>query len=72
MNQIGPALVTIISSIIGLAIIAVLVSQRAQTGNVLTSGGTALSSVINAAVSPVSGTSSGFGNASNVGGIQNI
>jgi hypothetical protein len=48
-----------LAAIIGLAIVAVLVSQNAQTGNVLTSGGTALSSVIQAAVSPVTGGSTG-------------
>lgn len=47
----------IVAAVIGLAIVAVLVSKNAQTGTVLTSAGTALSGVIGAAVSPVSGAS---------------
>lgn len=62
MNQIGAGLVTVIASVIGLAIIAVLVSQRAQTADVFRSAGGALASVIGAAVAPVSGNNS-FGQA---------
>lgn len=57
MSNIGPTLIAVISGIIGLAIIAVLVSQKAQTSTVLQGAGTALSSIINAAVSPVSSNS---------------
>jgi hypothetical protein len=58
----GAGIVAVISGIIGLAIVAVIVSQNAQTPTILTSGGTALSGIISAAVSPVSGSSStGFG-----------
>lgn len=60
MGNIGPAIVTIIAGVIGLAIVAVIVSKNAQTPTVLTSGGTALSSIIGAAVSPVTG-SNNFG-----------
>lgn len=58
MNEGVHALGAVLAAIIGLAIIAVIVSKNAQTGTVLTSGGTALASVITAAVSPVSGASS--------------
>lgn len=58
MNEGVHALGAVLAAIIGLAIIAVIVSKNAQTGTVLTSGGTALAAVINAAVSPVSGASS--------------
>lgn len=51
----------ILTAIIGLAVVAVLVSNHANTGNVLTSGGTAFSNILKAAVSPVSG--SGIGGA---------
>jgi hypothetical protein len=47
-------LVTIATGIVGLAIIAVLVSGKAQTGSVITDAGKAFSSVIGAAVKPVS------------------
>ena len=49
------AIVSIITAIIGVAIVAVLVSNQAQTGSVITAGGTALGNVLKAATSPVSG-----------------
>lgn len=48
--------VTILAAIVGLATIAVLVSKQANTSSVLTSGGTAFSSILKAAVSPISGS----------------
>jgi FtsH-binding integral membrane protein len=62
MQGIGAGLVAIVAGIIGLAIVAVVVSKNAQTGTVLTSGGSALASIITAAVSPVA-TSNTFGSA---------
>jgi len=73
----------IASAIIGLAIVAVLVSQNAQTSTVLTSAGTAFGTVIQAAVSPVTGggatgtlgnllTSSGVGNYGATGGTRGL
>lgn len=58
MNNIMKEIGVIAAGIIGLAIVAVLVSQRAQTGNVITSAGRAFSGAIGAAVSPVTGSSS--------------
>ena len=59
----GQALVTgllaIVGGVLGLAIISVLVSPKAQTSSVLTASGGALSTVIGAAVSPVTGQSTG-------------
>ena len=70
MSSIGPGLVAIVSGVIGLAIVAVLVSQNAQTSSVLQGGGTALSSIIGAAVAPVSGSNT-FGSAGQtVGGVS--
>jgi preprotein translocase subunit SecD len=54
MGNIGPAVVSVIAGIIGLAIVAVIMSQRAQTPAVISAGGNALASVIGAAVKPVS------------------
>jgi len=51
------ALGAIVAAIIGLAVVAVLVSNNANTSGVLTSSGTALSNIITAAVSPVNGNS---------------
>ena len=58
MNEGLQAVTTIIAAIIGLAIVAVIVSNNANTSGVLTSGGTALAGVIQAAVSPVASTAS--------------
>jgi hypothetical protein len=58
MTQFGEAIVTIAVAIVGIAILAVLVSPKAQTANVITSAGRAFSSAIGAATGPVTG--SGF------------
>jgi purine-cytosine permease-like protein len=55
MGSIGPGFISIVGAVIGLAVVAVLVSQKAQTSQVFQGAGTALSAVIGAAVSPVSG-----------------
>jgi hypothetical protein len=49
------SLTTIAVAIVGIAIIATLVSKNAQTPQVLTAAGGALSTDIQAAVSPVTG-----------------
>ena len=68
MNQIGPLFVTVLAGIIGLAALAVAVSRNAQTSNIISGAGSALSSVISAAVAPVvaSGTNN-FGASSSLG-----
>lgn len=70
MEGISNSLIAIVSGIIGLAIVAVLVSQKAQTGTVLQSAGGALSSIIAAAVSPVTGQSSAILNPSGQNAFQ--
>lgn len=55
MNSIIKELGVIAAGIIGLAIIAVLVSQRANTSQVITAGGNAFSNALTAAVGPVMG-----------------
>jgi uncharacterized membrane protein YbjE (DUF340 family) len=49
------SVVTVLTAIIGVAVIAVLVSQRAQTSAVLRAGGGAFSSILGSALSPVTG-----------------
>jgi PRD1 phage membrane DNA delivery len=44
----------IVAAVIGLAIVSVIVGKNAQTAGVIQAGGSALSSVIGAAVAPVS------------------
>jgi hypothetical protein len=53
------SIVTVLMAIIGVAIIAVLVSRNAQTGSVLTAGGNAFSGILGSALSPITG-GSGF------------
>lgn len=55
MDKAETMLIAIVSGIIGLAIVAVVVSKNAQAPTVLQAAGSALSSVIAAAVSPVTG-----------------
>jgi hypothetical protein len=75
MDQIGPTALTIIGSVIGLAMLAVVLSQRAATSTVIQSSGSALASVIGAAVAPLGAGASNanatsFGStANNIGGI---
>lgn len=68
MEHIGPGVVAVISGVIGLAIVAVIVSRNAQTPSVLSSAGSALSQVIGAAVAPVTGNSFGGSGAASIFG----
>lgn len=61
------SLTSIAAAIVGVAIIAVLVSQRANTSQVITSAGGAFAETLGAAVSPVTGGGSGFGGFSGQG-----
>lgn len=54
------AVVTIATAIVGVAILAVLVSKNANTAGVIGAGGSAFAKAIGAAVSPVTGGGSGF------------
>lgn len=47
-------LAAIAASIVGLAIVAVLVSQNSSTANVITSAGKSFASILGAAVKPAS------------------
>lgn len=53
------AIVSVLIAIIGVAVIATLVSQGSNTANVLTTGGSAFSQVLCKALSPVTGNSCG-------------
>ena len=61
MDRMWEGLVTIGGAFIGLAALAVLVSQKANTSGVISAGGNAFSRVIAAAVSPVTGNVSNTG-----------
>lgn len=58
---------TVLTAIIGVAIIAVLVSKNANTTQVISAGGSAFSSALGTALSPVTGQS--FGGISGGAGV---
>lgn len=64
-----PGVIAVIAGMIGLAIVAVIVSRNAQTPQVLQAGGSALASIIGAAVSPVTGGGNTFGSSISGGGM---
>ena len=53
MSGFGEQLVTIASLIVGVAIVAVLVSRNSNTANVISAGGNAFASALGTAISPV-------------------
>lgn len=55
LDRITTEIVGIATAIVGLALVAVLVSQKAQTPQVIKAAGDALSADLKAAVSPVVG-----------------
>lgn len=66
-NDIVSGVVTIATAVVGIAIIAVLVSGNAKTGSVISAATGGLAQDISAAVSPVSGGFAGGG-----GGLSQI
>jgi len=61
MGEAVETVATIAAAVIGLAIVAVLVSQQAQTSSVIQSSSSGFASIIQAAVAPVSSSNSMFG-----------
>lgn len=55
MNRTMEAIVSVLVAVVGVAIIAVLVSKNANTAGVVSSAGGAFSSILKAATSPVTG-----------------
>jgi uncharacterized membrane protein YbjE (DUF340 family) len=62
------SVVTVLTAIVGVAIIAVLVSKNANTAGVISAGGGAFSQSLSTALSPVTGGGSGFGSFTGGGG----
>ena len=56
-DHIVTSFVTVLTAIIGVAIIAVLVSQASNTAGVIAAGGSAFTNILAAAESPVTGGS---------------
>lgn len=65
-DQFFSSIVTIATAIVGVAIIAVIVSSRSNTANVISSAGSAFAQDLAAAVSPITG-GSGFTGGSPIG-----
>lgn len=63
MDQIWQGVVTIAVAIIGVAILAVLVSPKAQTSTVLNAAGSSFATALSAATAPVTGTAGSVGSA---------
>lgn len=59
-DKIFQDITAILTAIVGLAIIAVVLSKKADTANVLKQGGSSFADILKAAVSPVSGSSLSF------------
>jgi len=55
MNQITEQISAVLLAVVGVAILAVLVSRNANTAGVLQAGGSAFSSILGAATAPVTG-----------------
>ena len=53
MNEAMSGIITIATAVIGVAILAVLVSKNANTAAVIGAGGNAFSNILQSAVSPV-------------------
>jgi membrane DNA delivery protein len=70
MNQITEGLVTIATAIVGVAILAVLVSKNSQTPAVLGAAGSAFSNALSAATGPVTGSVAAPVN--NIGGSSSL
>jgi hypothetical protein len=60
-DQIISGGVSVALAIVGLAILAVLVSRNAQTGDVISAAASGFAADLSAAVSPVTGGGGGFG-----------
>jgi len=71
MNTITESVVTILTAIVGVAILSVIVSRNSQTSEVLSSAGSAFGNILGVAVSPVTGGNSFGGGFSlpNLGGF---
>ena len=53
MNNFWSGIVTVLVAIIGVAVLATLVSNRSKTAEVITSGGNAFANMLSAATSPI-------------------
>jgi PRD1 phage membrane DNA delivery len=67
-EQLVSSVTTVLMAIVGVAILAVILSKQANTANVIKAGSSGFAQDLAAAVSPVTG-STGFGNSFTGGGV---
>ncbi len=60
MSELTTAIVSILTAVIGVAMLATLVSRNANTVGVIQAGSSGFSNILGTALSPVTGSSSGF------------
>lgn len=72
MNEMWSGVVTVAMAIVGVAILAVIVSRNADTANVITAGARGFAADIEAAVSPVTGGGNVLGGMTLSGGASSI
>ncbi len=71
-DRIITGVISVLVAIIGVAIVAALISQQAQTANVVTASGNAFTNILKTALSPVTNSSGGLlGSLSNTGNLGN-
>jgi hypothetical protein len=66
-NELITSIVTVLTAIVGVAIIAVLVSKNANTAGVIKAGGSAFGSSLATALTPITGGSGSAGIGSGLG-----
>lgn len=61
MSHLGDQIVAILTAIVGVAIVAVIVSRNSNTANVISSASSAFATALSTAVSPITGAVSPSG-----------
>lgn len=71
MSQLTETVVTIATAIVGVALLAILISRKSNTAGVIQAAGSAFGNALGVAVSPVTGNSPSFNlnYPSNFGGL---
>jgi len=68
-DQLVTSVVTVLTAIIGVAILAVLVSKNSQTSTVINAASKGFASDLTAALSPISGSGLGIGGITGLPGL---
>jgi len=73
MDDAGNIILKVLTAVVGVAILALILSPSAQTSNVLKSATSGFSNILNTALSPVTGGSGSLGGiVNNLGGLSNL